>query len=97
MIAEFGEMVFNTLMDWIYRVVQLCFSWINIPNFPVELRNSLDTFLNLIFDNLGLLGFFIRPLTIKIAVPILIVVINFELIYKLIMWIVRKLPFVAIR
>lgn len=94
---EFASTVWDTLMVWLYNIIQLVFGWINIPAFPSELSNSIDGFLDLIFDNLSLLGFFIRPTTLKIVVPILLIVINFELIYKLIMWIVRKLPFISVQ
>ena len=89
--------VWDTLMDWLYRIIQLAFSWINIPSFPSGLAGSIDSFLSLVFDNLSLLGFFIRPATIRFVVPVLLVVINFELIYKLVMWIVRKLPFISVQ
>ncbi len=89
--------VWDTLMDWLYRIIQLAFSWINIPSFPSGLAGSIDSFLSLVFDNLSLLGFFIRPATIRLVVPVLLVVINFELIYKLVMWIVRKLPFISVQ
>lgn len=94
---EFLSGTWSILMDWLYNIVRFCFSWINIPPFPVELASSIDSFLGLIFNNLSLLGFFIRPVTIRIVVPILLIVINFELIYKLVMWIIRKLPFINIK
>lgn len=89
--------VWDTVMDWLYNIIQFCFSWINIPSFPESLSGSIDSFLSLVFDNLSLLGFFIRPATIRLVVPILLIVINFELIYKLVMWIVRKLPFISVQ
>lgn len=94
---DFTAGAWDVLMDWLYNVVRFVFSWVNIPSFPVELANSIDSFLDLVFDNLSLLGFFIRPTTLKLVIPVLLVVINFELIYKLIMWLVRKLPFVSIQ
>ena len=94
---EFLSGTWDILMDWLYNIIKFCFSWINIPSFPAELSGSIDGFLSLIFDNLSLLGFFIRPVTIRLVVPILLIVINFELIYKLAMWIIRKLPFINIK
>lgn len=91
------ETVWDSIMGFLYNIVQIAFGWINLPDFPVDLTNSIDGFLDLVFDNLSLLGFFIRPSTLKLVVPLLLIVINFELIYKLVMWIVRKLPFVNIK
>lgn len=91
------ETVWDSIMGFLYNIVSIVFGWINLPDFPADLTNSINTFLDLVFDNLSLLGFFIRPTTLKLVVPLLLIVINFELIYKLVMWIVRKLPFVNIK
>ena len=53
---------------------------------------KLDAFMNLIFDNLGLLGFFLDIGFIKILLPLVLLVANAEHIYHLIMWIIRKIP-----
>ena len=63
----------------------------------LTLTNSIDSFLDLVFNNLSLLGFFIRPATLKLVIPILIVLINFEWIYHLTMWIVKKIPFFNVK
>ena len=87
----------NMLFDGLYWLCDFLFGWINIPSLPVALSSSIDSFLSLIFDNLSLLGFFIRPETLRLVIPLVIVLINFELIYKLIMWIAKKIPFLGIK
>lgn len=67
-----------------------------LPEFPEDLVTSMDSFFSLIFDNLPLLGFFVRLDTVKILVPLVIVVINFEDIYAFVMWILRKIPFIGV-
>lgn len=65
----------------------------SLPQVPESFSTTIDTVLSMIFDNGGaLISLFIRPETITIVVPILIILVNFEYIYKLIMWIVKKLP-----
>ena len=59
--------------------------------------NGVDNFLDLIFNNLTLLGFFIRPITLSIVIPILIILLNFEEIYKFVMWILKKIPVLNIK
>ena len=86
----------NTVTGGLYQVLSFLFGWMNVPSFPEALINSVNGFLDLIFDNLTILGFFIRPETLKFSVPLLIFLLNFELLYKLIMWIMRKVPFVGI-
>lgn len=89
--------ILNVLLNGLYFLIDFLFGWINIPHVPETITSSINTFLNLIFNNLSLLGFFIRPTTLKILVPLIIVVINFKYIYKFIMWFLKKLPFINIK
>lgn len=86
------QLILNLLRTLLFSV----FSWINLPQFPEGLTNSLNNFIDLIFDNLNLLGFFIRPVTITIVIPVLIILINFDKVYKLTMWILKKIPMLNI-
>lgn len=90
-------MILEAILNLFKGLLFICFSWINIPEFPTELTNNIDAFLDLIFNNLTLLGFFIRPTTLQIAIPILIILLNFENLYKLTMWILRKIPMLGIK
>ena len=68
-----------------------------LPDFPEELVTSVEEFFALIFDNLSILGFFVPLTTIKILIPLVILVINFEDVYAFIMWLLRKIPFLGIK
>ncbi len=80
----------------ILKLFQLFILLLNgIPDtvsFPLDSLNSIDHVINIIFDNLSLLGIFIRLNTIKILFPIVLVVINLEYIIKIIIWILGKIP-----
>lgn len=90
-------MIIEALLNLIKLLLNVVFGWISLPPFPEELTSSIDMFISLIFDNLSLLGFFIRPITLTVSIPILIILLNFEQVYKLVMWIVRKIPFLGIK
>lgn len=86
-------MVTEALLNLVNKILNGILNILDVlPDFPETLTNSLNQFFDLIFDNLGILSFFIRIDTVKIMVPIVIVVMNFERIYRFIMWIVRKIP-----
>lgn len=90
-------MILEAILNLFKTLLFACFSWISIPGFPSELMESINKFLDLIFNNLTLLGFFIRPVTLQISIPILIVLLNFDNLYKLTMWILRKIPMLNIK
>lgn len=85
------EAVVNIVKSLLFTLLGV----INIPNFPEVLTNSIDTFVDLIFDNLGLITLFVRWETIVIGIPLLIVVMNFEHFYNGIIWILKKIPFLG--
>lgn len=86
------EGIFNLFKILLFSV----FGFINLPDFPEELKNSLNQFLDIVFNGINLFGFFIRPSTIQIVIPILIVIINFDKLYKLTIWILKKIPMLNI-
>lgn len=86
-------MIIEVLLNLIKGLLNIVFGWISLPSLPTEITDSIEGFLFLIFSNLQLLGFFIPPFVIFTAVPLLIIAVNFERVYKLTMWILRKIPF----
>lgn len=90
-------MIVKGILNLIKTLLFTCFSWINLPDFPAELQASLDEYLEIIFQGINLFGFFIRPLTIQIALPLILIIINFDKVYKITMWILRKIPMLGIK
>ena len=86
-------MIIKAIFDAILGVLKSVFGILpSIPQFPQNILNSLNTVFDTIFDNLDLLGLFVRIDTIKVLVPLLIIAINFEHIYHFTMWILKKIP-----
>lgn len=86
-------MILEAIMNLVKVLLNVVFALLpDVPNFDITLLDSLTKYINMIFNNLGLLGFFVRISTIKALVPLVIIAINFEDIYHFIMWVVKKLP-----
>lgn len=86
-------MILKAIFDLILGLLKLVFGLLpNVPQFPDSILSSLNTVFDTIFNNLDLLGLFVRIDTIKILVPLLIVAINFEHVYHFTMWILKKIP-----
>ncbi len=90
-------MIIEGVFNDIYSIFELLFGWITLPDFPESFKNSVNTYLGYIFNNLQLIYLFIRPVTLKTAVPILVAILNFDKLYKLVMYVVKKIPFVNIK
>ncbi len=85
MIVEFLINAICSLIIGVFSILP------DLPHFE-GLENSLHKVFDLIFNNLQLLDIFIRPSTIKLIIPVLIVILNFEHIWDFTMFIIRKLP-----
>lgn len=85
-------MIMEAIMNLCTGIVQLCFSWVSLPQFPEGAKTAIDTYLALIFDNLDFLNFFVNVNTLKTVALVAVALYGFEHIYKIMMWIIRKLP-----
>lgn len=85
-------MILEAIMTLCTGVIQLLFSWINLPAFPASAQTAIDTYLSLIFDNLDFLSFFVHVSTFKTVALVAVSLFAFEHIYKIMIWIIRKIP-----
>ena len=86
-------MIIEALVNLVTALLKVVFDLLpNVPQFPDSLLASLDRVMTTIFNNLDLLGIFIRIDTIKILVPLVVIAYNFEHIYHFAIWLVKKIP-----
>ncbi len=85
-------MIVEGLALIVRELVQFLFSWISLPSMPESAQTAFNTYFSYIFDNLSFLNFFINVGTLKTVAGIAITIYAFEHIYKIMMWIIHKLP-----
>lgn len=67
-----------------------------LPELPESLNNGIHEFYSLLFENGGLVSFFIPMDVVNIAIPIALVIVNVEKIYSLFLWVLKKIPILGI-
>lgn len=92
-------MLFNALISVFTFIIDLIFSIVPpLPELDSSLIDSIYNYLDLIIGNgIRLIGLFIRPSTILALVPLAILINNFEYVFKLVMFILRKIPIFNIK
>lgn len=90
-------MILGFIFDAVKVVLQTALGFINLPSLPDRIEEAIYGFIDMVFDNLGIIGFFVRWETITIAVPLVIAVANMDKIYDGIMWIIRKIPMLGMQ
>lgn len=74
-------------------MIKLVFGWINLPDMPEAVTSVVDELFALLRGSVGMMGIFLDLKMLKILLPVLLIVINFEHVWKFTMFILRKIPF----
>lgn len=87
-------MILEAIIDLIKSLLYLIFDILpDLPSMPDTLVNSINYVLDIIFNNsVSILSLFVRINTFKIAVPVVIALMNLDKIYSLVMWVIKKIP-----
>lgn len=89
-------MLFETILNALKGLLQTLLGWINIPSAGEEFTNGISYFTTMLETGQSMIDLFIPWSLVKFGLPLLIVVVNFERVYNLIMWILRKIPMLGI-
>lgn len=85
-------MIIESIIKALFGLVKLVFGWIDLPDMPSAITSVVDELFNLFSGAVGLLGMFVDLQFVAVLVPVLILVINFDKVYRLTMFILHKLP-----
>lgn len=91
-------MIVAVLLEVVFVVVDFILSLLGtIPGFPEGFLSSIISYIQtVITGGSGLFFFFIRPSTFLIAIDIVFFVWYIEPLYKFIIWVLKKIPFLNI-
>ena len=89
-------MILEAVFNLISGLVKIVFGWINLPDLPGSITSVIDELFALISGSVGIIGIFVDLNMVKILFPVLLIVINFDDVWKFTMFILRKIPFLGI-
>lgn len=89
-------MILQGLLDFFFFLYKLLLSPINIPNLPDEVYSVMETVCDYMESGIGFLSIFLDMRLVTLLLPFVILLINIDWIWGLVMWILRKIPFVGI-
>lgn len=89
-------MIVSSVLNLLISMIEVVFGWINLPQLPDSIMNVVDEIVGYMLGSLGLLSVFVDMNMLRILLPLCIVVVRFEDVWKLTMFILRKIPFLNI-
>lgn len=89
-------MILETLLNGFYQLMGLILQGFSIPQLPTWVTTTLDDLKSYLLGGYAILGCFVNLNHLKLFLPVVIVLANLERTWSLIMFILRKIPFVGI-
>lgn len=89
-------MIVESVLNLFADALKVIFQWINLPQVPSNIQAVIDQFFEYLRSGMGFVYIFFDMSLVKILLPLLIAVINFDKVYKLVMFVLRKIPFLGV-
>lgn len=89
-------MIISALLSVVETLVQLLFGWVQLPQVPAEVTSVVDSVFGYMEQGIGILWLFVPQGLVKVLLPLVVVVVNFDHLYKLGIWILKKIPMLGI-
>lgn len=89
-------MIINALLSVVRVLINLLFGWVNLPSVPDSITSVVDTLFTYMQQGIGIVWLFVPQNLVLVLLPLVIVVHNFDHLYHLGMWILKKIPMVGI-
>lgn len=89
-------MIISGLLSVVKMLVHLLFGWFTLPNLPDSLLSVIDKVFSYMKAGASILFLFVNQDVAFYTLSALILVMNFDKLYKIGMWILRKIPMLNI-
>lgn len=83
-------------MNLFASALKLIFGWISLPSLPADVETVIDQLFQYMASGMGFVFLFFNMSLVKLMLPFVLVVANFDKVYKLVMYVLRKIPFLGI-
>lgn len=89
-------MIIEGLLTLFSSALKLIFGWINLPDLPGEVETVISQLFVYMESGMGFVFLFFNMSLVRTMLPLVVVVMNFDKAYKLVMYVLRKIPFLGI-
>lgn len=89
-------MIVSSVLNLFVSLLELVFGWINLPSFPDSLMSVINQLVDYITASISIMAVFVNMNTVRTLIPLVIAVVEFDKLWTLTMFILKKIPFVNI-
>lgn len=90
-------MILDLMLGMVTNTIMLLLNGLpNIPPLDSTITNSVQIITNYASNAVGFVSYLFTPPLLIFILTTSIILINFSVIYNTVMWVLRKIPFIAI-
>lgn len=89
-------MIIEFILDLLLDLLTFIFSPVSIPALPAEVSDIFEQFKDVLIGGVGFVGVFVDLEVLRALIPVVLAIANFDKIWPLIMFVLRKIPFLGI-
>lgn len=90
-------MIIKLLFEFIIGFLELIFGWVSFPPMPEIVTSSVDVLFQAIESAMGFVWLIVPKPIVVAVLPVILVVENFDKVYSIVMWILKKIPFLGMK
>lgn len=90
-------MIIKGLFDLLLVLLNLVFGWVTLPPMPSVVDDAVVSLLTYINAGMGFVWLVVPRDFVLVMGPVVVVLSNFDRLYTVVMWILRKIPFFGIQ
>ena len=90
-------MILESVLNLFSHAIKLIFGWVNLPDLPDAVLGPIGFLGGFMNMGMSFVVLFLDIEFVKIMIPLVIAVANFDKMYKLVMFVLRKIPFLGIK
>ena len=90
-------MIVKLLFELIINLLNIVFGWVSFPQMPSEVTQALDTLLDAMASAMGFIWLIVPSQLVMVVLPVVLIVENFDKLYSVVMWVLKKIPFLGMK
>lgn len=90
-------MIVELLFQFVIGFLNVVFGWVSFPAMPEAVTNAIDPLLDALASAIGFIWLIVPRELVLVVLPVILVVENFDKLYSIVMWILRKIPFLGMQ
>lgn len=90
-------MIIKLLFEFIIGFLELIFGWVSFPPMPDAVITAVDALFQAMGSAMGFVWLIVPKAIVLAVLPVILVVENFDKVYSIVMWILKKIPFLGMK